>query len=112
MKGDLAAGDMIFIKGKETNFSQKVDSLQIESVNVQKAKKGQLVGLKTKKKCRYCGRMITTASRSKSKTLVCDGCATKDNRCIAVDYKLQRCRKRKVPGQPYCIDHLPRKDSV
>ena len=42
----LAIGNRIQIKGNITNFSQKVESLQIESRDVKVAPKGQLVGLK------------------------------------------------------------------
>ena len=44
--GNLVIGNRILIKGKATNFTQKVDSLQIESQDVKVAPKGQLVGLK------------------------------------------------------------------
>lgn len=48
--GKLVVGDYIRIKGKSTDFSQKVVSLQVESVDVKIVKKGQLVGLRVKKK--------------------------------------------------------------
>lgn len=48
----LIVGDNIRVKGTITNFVQKVASLQIESVNVRLAKKGDLVGLKVTKICR------------------------------------------------------------
>ncbi|MCK5014451.1 MAG: hypothetical protein KAS66_11585 [Candidatus Omnitrophica bacterium] len=48
-KGSLSIGDKIHIKGRGTDFLQKVGSLQIESVDVKTASKGQLVGLKVKK---------------------------------------------------------------
>jgi hypothetical protein len=48
-KGDISIGEEIHIKGKETDFTQNVESLQIESIDVKKAHKGQLVGLKVKK---------------------------------------------------------------
>jgi putative protease len=47
--GDLVrVGDTIHIKGQSTDFVQKIDSMQIESVDVKLAKRGQLVGLKVK----------------------------------------------------------------
>jgi hypothetical protein len=49
MKEPIRITDKIHIVGLETNFIQEVKSLQIESVNVTKAKKGQLVGLKVDK---------------------------------------------------------------
>lgn len=45
-KGRLLVGDRVRVKGRGTDFAQKVASLQIESVNVRAARKGQLVGLK------------------------------------------------------------------
>jgi len=50
--GKLLVGDQIHIVGRTTDFVQKVKSLQIESVNVKSAKKGQLVGLKAAKKAK------------------------------------------------------------
>jgi len=51
-RGPLKAGDKIIIQGKSTKFSQKVQSMQIESLDVKTAQKGQLVGLKVKKVCK------------------------------------------------------------
>jgi len=51
-KGKLLVGDQIHIAGRTTDFIQKVKSLQIESVDVKSAKKGQLVGLKVAKKAK------------------------------------------------------------
>jgi len=51
-KDKLDVGDKIHIKGRSTDFTQKVDSLQIESVDVTVVKKGQLAGLKVKKKAK------------------------------------------------------------
>lgn len=41
----ILVGDFIHIKGSSTNFTQKVDSLQVESKDVRFARKGELVGL-------------------------------------------------------------------
>lgn len=49
-QGRLLVGENIHIKGKKTDFVQKVQSLQIESVDVKSANKGQLAGLKVSKK--------------------------------------------------------------
>jgi hypothetical protein len=49
MEHPLGLGHVIRVAGSKTNFEQKIDSLQIESVNVKQAKKGQLVGLKVVK---------------------------------------------------------------
>lgn len=43
----LKVGDEIRIKGATTDFEQKVDSMQIDHENVESAKKGQGIGLKT-----------------------------------------------------------------
>ncbi len=45
-KGDLKVGDTIHIKGATSDFTQKVDSMQIEHEQVEEAKQGQAIGLK------------------------------------------------------------------
>ena len=42
----LHVGDNIHIKGATTDFNQKVDSMQIEHNKMEKAGKGQSIGLK------------------------------------------------------------------
>ena len=49
-KGSLAVGDTIHIKGSSTDFEQPVDSMQIEHEQVDKVKKGDVIGLKVKDK--------------------------------------------------------------
>lgn len=44
----LQIGDTIQIQGATTNFEQKIDSMQIEKTPVNKAEKGQTVGVKVK----------------------------------------------------------------
>jgi|UniRef100_A0A7C6EBD5 putative protease len=44
--GDLMVGDTVHIKGHTTDLTQKVESMQIEHKNVEKAAKGQSIGLK------------------------------------------------------------------
>jgi putative protease len=46
LSDSLNIGDKIHIKGHTTDFEQKVSSMQIENENIQKAKKGQHVGIK------------------------------------------------------------------
>ena len=46
----LKVGDNIHIKGAHDDFSQSVDSIQIEHNNVESAKKGDLVGIKITQK--------------------------------------------------------------
>ncbi|MBL7055104.1 translation elongation factor-like protein [Candidatus Woesearchaeota archaeon] len=48
LKGSLSVGDKIRIKGAITDFEQKIGSMQIEHEKVEKAKKDQSIGLKTK----------------------------------------------------------------
>ena len=49
---ELNVGDTIHVKGSSTDFEQKIDSIQIEHEQVDKAKKGDVVGLKVKEKVR------------------------------------------------------------
>ena len=42
----LTVGDDISIEGPTTNFTQKIDSMQIEHKNIKEAKKGDSIGLK------------------------------------------------------------------
>lgn len=44
--GELKVGDTIHIKGKTSDFSQKIDSMQIEHQSVPVATKGQSIGIK------------------------------------------------------------------
>ncbi|HWP57033.1 MAG TPA: hypothetical protein VNL14_03980 [Candidatus Acidoferrales bacterium] len=50
--GDLNLGDTIHIKGSHTDFTQTVDSMQIEHQNVTHADKGKLVGIMVREKVR------------------------------------------------------------
>jgi translation elongation factor EF-1alpha len=52
LTGKIAVGDTIRLKGATTDFSQKVDSMQIEHANVQNAGPGQSIGLKVVDKVR------------------------------------------------------------
>ncbi len=52
LSGPLKAGDKIHVKGATTDFTQKVDSIQIEHKKVAAAKKGDSVGIKVKDKAR------------------------------------------------------------
>ncbi len=52
LTGPLKIGDKIRVKGATTDFEQKVDSMQIEHEKVDKAGKGDAVGLKVKGKVR------------------------------------------------------------
>lgn len=45
-KGSISVGDKVHIKGATTDFNQDIKSMQIEHERVEKAKKGQSIGLK------------------------------------------------------------------
>jgi translation elongation factor EF-1alpha len=47
-KGSLAVGDTIHIKGHTTDFTQTLDSMQIEHQSVPTAKAGDSIGIKVK----------------------------------------------------------------
>ena len=51
-KGSVAVGDTIHIKGHTTDFKQKIASLQIDRVPVQKASKGDEIGVRIKARVR------------------------------------------------------------
>ena len=46
LSGTLKVGDSIHIKGKNTDFSQEVESMRIEFDNVTEVKEGDRVGIK------------------------------------------------------------------
>ncbi len=46
MEGELAVGDTIHIKGHTTDLTQKVESIQLEHKNIDRARKGEDVGIK------------------------------------------------------------------
>jgi len=46
LAGAIKVKDKIRIKGATTDFEQNIDSMQIEHNNVEKAKKGESIGLK------------------------------------------------------------------
>lgn len=52
LEDDLAVGDLVHVKGVSTDFEQKVDSMQIEHAQVEKAGSGQGIGIKVKEKVR------------------------------------------------------------
>ena len=45
-KGTLKVGDTIHIKGANTDFKQKIVSMQVEHDQVQEANEGQSIGMK------------------------------------------------------------------
>ena len=52
LDGALKVGDKIKIKGGDTDFEQEVDSMQIDREPVEKAKKGDEIGIVVKEKVR------------------------------------------------------------
>jgi len=52
LKASLKVGEKIKIKGATTDFEQAVDSIQIEHEQVDKAKKGDIIGVKVGDKVR------------------------------------------------------------
>jgi putative protease len=50
--GDIQVGDTLHFSGHTTDFNQKIDSMQIEHENVEKAEKGSSVGIKVKERVR------------------------------------------------------------
>ncbi len=49
---ELNVGDVIHVKGGHTDFTQTVDSIQVEHQNVGHAEKGKSAGVKVKEKVR------------------------------------------------------------
>jgi len=52
LKGSLSVGDKVKIVGATTNFEQEIKSMQIEHQQIEKAKKGDVIGLKINEKVR------------------------------------------------------------
>jgi putative protease len=52
LEGQLAVGDTLRIKGHSTDFTQKIESIQIEHKNVARAKEGDDSGIKVKEYAR------------------------------------------------------------
>ncbi len=52
LKAPLKVGDTVKITGGEVDFEQPVKSMQIQREKVDKAKKGDEIGIKVKKKVR------------------------------------------------------------
>ena len=45
LKAPLATGDNIKVKGHTTDFTQRIDSMQMDRVSINSAKKGQEIGI-------------------------------------------------------------------
>jgi translation elongation factor EF-1alpha len=48
--GELTVGDTIHIKGHTTDFTQQINSMQVEHEQIEKAKKGDDIGVKVENK--------------------------------------------------------------
>jgi len=51
-KNTLTLGDTIYVKGHTTDFEQKVKSMQVNHGTVEKASRGQEIGIKLRKRVR------------------------------------------------------------
>ena len=52
LRGSLSVGDTVHVKGHTTDFTQKVSSIQIEHASVDKAKRGDSIGIKIGRRVR------------------------------------------------------------
>jgi len=52
LTGSLSAGDTIHVKGHTTDFEQKIESMQIEHQNVEKANPGDSIGIRVSERVR------------------------------------------------------------
>jgi putative protease len=51
-EGDLSVGETIHIKGHTSDFTQKIDSMQIDNADVAHAEKGQSIGIRVSEHAR------------------------------------------------------------
>jgi translation initiation factor IF-2 len=52
LEGELVVGDTIHIKGHTSDFTQKVDSIQLEHKDINLAEKGADIGIRVKEHVR------------------------------------------------------------
>lgn len=57
-EGQLTVGDTIHIKGHTTELTQRVDSIQLEHQTLERAERGQLVGVKVRERVRQHDRVF------------------------------------------------------
>ena len=50
--GELTVGDTVHIKGHTSDFTQRIDSMQIDRVDVPSASKGQSIGVRVSQHAR------------------------------------------------------------
>jgi translation initiation factor IF-2 len=51
-EGGLSVGETIHIKGHTSDFMQEIDSMQIDKASVERAEKGQSIGIRVKEHAR------------------------------------------------------------
>jgi putative protease len=61
LSDELKAGETIHIKGSATDFEQLVDSMQVNHENIESAKAGDQVGIKTAQKVKVGDQIFKTA---------------------------------------------------
>lgn len=59
--GDLHVGDTIRISGHTSDFTQKIDSMQIDNASVPEAKKGQAIGIRVSEHARVGDKVFKVA---------------------------------------------------
>jgi len=52
-KDTVSVGDTLYIKGHTTDFEQKIKSMQVDHAPIEKAERGQEIGIKVKSKVRH-----------------------------------------------------------
>jgi putative protease len=50
--GTITQGDMLRYKGHTTDFTQKVESMELDNRSIEEAKAGDLIGVKVKERVR------------------------------------------------------------
>jgi putative protease len=60
-EGELAVGDTIHVKGHTADFTMTIESMQLEHENVEKAKKGDVVGIKVPERVHEHDKVYKTA---------------------------------------------------
>ncbi len=67
--GELAVGDTIQIKGETTDFTQTIESMEIDKVKVDKVTSGQDVGIKVKERVRPNDKVYKIKEEEESQTI-------------------------------------------
>lgn len=67
-KGTLKVGDTIHIQGHTTDFTQTIESIQIEHETVEEAKKGDSIGIKVGDRVRKHDKVYKVTEETTSKS--------------------------------------------